>query len=450
MSSVDVFLGLINNLAIFIALVALYGSLIAHIEKLSALYRQLIFGVIFGVFAIGCMFAKIPVVDGVIVDQRNAVIILSGAFGGPVSALLSALFAGAYRAYLGGAGAFSGVVSVVIAALGGSALHYFLRGRMSIGRLAVGAACAVLALLPGFLLFGDLQTGWALLKVVALPFGTAIYLGVFFGGLLLAREVRRRDTELARIATEKDRRTALQELQQANRAKSEFLATMSHELRTPLNAILGFSDVLRTDTGDALPTSMRRDYANDIHRSGKHLLSLINDILDISTIEAGKRTIKKAPVDFVSILTDCLHNMENTARKANVRLTARLPDTPLPLVADERALKQIVLNLLSNAVKFSHPGGEVVISAELGEKRLSFHVADTGIGIPAGFLPTVTVPFSRPSGHPHITRDGTGLGLSIVQSLVNLHDGVLTIDSTEDIGTTVSISLPRGNLNSAA
>lgn len=449
MSGVDVFWGLINNLAIFIALVAIYGSIIAHIETLPGLRRQLILGLIFGFFAIGCMFAKIPVVEGVIVDQRNAVIILSGTFGGPVSALLSALCAGVFRAYLGGAGALSGVVSVGIAALGGSVLHYFLRGRMSIERLAVGAAFAVLALLPGFLLFGDLQSGWALLKVVALPFGTAIYLGVFFGGMLLAREVRRRDTELARIATEKDRRTALRELQQANRAKSEFLATMSHELRTPLNAILGFSDILRADSVDALPAATRRDYANDIHRSGNHLLSLINDILDISTIEAGKRTINKTPTDFAFIMTDCLHSMENTASKANVRLMSRLPDTPLSLVADERALKQIVLNLLSNAVKFSHPGSEVVISADLGEKRLSFHVADSGIGIPAELLPTVTAPFSRPDGHPHIARDGTGLGLSIVQSLVNLHDGVLTIDSTEDVGTTVSISLPRGNPNSA-
>lgn len=195
-SGIDLFFALFNNLAIFIALVAIYSYLLVQFELAKWYRRQIVFGLSFGIFAVGCMYARIPVFEGVIVDQRNAIIVLSGAFGGPLSAILSATLAGGFRIYLGGNGVLAGVIGVSLSVIAGIGLN-ILPGRFdTIRKSAVSALIASLIILPGFLFVGDIQTGWELLRAMAIPYGAAIFLGIFLGGLLLHREEDRRQSEL--------------------------------------------------------------------------------------------------------------------------------------------------------------------------------------------------------------------------------------------------------------
>ena len=191
----SLYFGLINNLAIFIALVAVYGTLLGYLRRPEWFRNQAIFGFVFGLFTIGSMFAKIPVAEGVIVDQRNAIIVLSGAFGGPIAGLTTAMMAGGFRIHLGGAGVFAGLVGVCLATLAGLALRRWFDGTYDVVKLAIGAGLAVIVILPGFLLVGDLATGWHLMQTVALPYGLAIYTGMVLVGLLLIRENRRLESE---------------------------------------------------------------------------------------------------------------------------------------------------------------------------------------------------------------------------------------------------------------
>ncbi|WP_320044420.1 PAS domain S-box protein [uncultured Desulfobacter sp.] len=187
-SGIDLFFSLFNNLAIFIALVTIYGYLLRHVKTSVRLIRQFLFGISFGLFAIGCMYAKISVFEGVIVDQRNAIVVLSGVFGGPVPAVVSAFFAGSYRIYLGGGGAFAGVIGVSLAATAGIILNRFPGSFKSPRNALLSTLAATLIILPGFLFVKDLQTGWNLMKAMTLPYGLAIFSGILLVGLLLNRE----------------------------------------------------------------------------------------------------------------------------------------------------------------------------------------------------------------------------------------------------------------------
>ena len=208
-SGTPLFLGLFSNLAIFIILIAAYGFLNSYFEKSGPFKRQAAVGLSFGFFAIACMFVQIPVFEGVIVDQRNAIVALSGAFGGPLSALVCGAMAAAFRVFLGGAGTLAGVVGLGLAALAGAGL-YILRSRVdTVLKAALGALAATIVILPGFLLVGDLQTGWALLKAMVLPYGSAIFLGIFLGGLLLAHEESRHVAEGEQKLSEKRFRSCL-------------------------------------------------------------------------------------------------------------------------------------------------------------------------------------------------------------------------------------------------
>lgn len=202
-SGIELFLGLFNNLAFFIILVAVYGILNSYFEKSAFYVRETAIGISFGLFAIGCMHVKIPVAVGVIVDQRNAIVALSGAFGGPLSAVFCSTMTGAYRAYIGGAGTFAGVTGVCLAAVAGMGL-YILREKIDgLLKWIIAALAATIVILPGFLFVGDLQTGWELLKVMTLPYGSAIFIGILFAGLLLTFEERRRSAEVELKHSEK-------------------------------------------------------------------------------------------------------------------------------------------------------------------------------------------------------------------------------------------------------
>ena len=229
---------------------------------------------------------------------------------------------------------------------------------------------------------------------------------------------------------------------EASRSKSEFLANMSHELRTPLNAIIGFSEALQNELFGPVGSPRYREYAEDIHDSGVHLLTLINDILDLSKIEAGHFKLHEDEADLNPIVSSALRLVHHRAEKAGISLNCVLPDPPLTVVVDERALKQVLINLLTNAVKFSNTGSAVTVSAGLRSDSLRISVADRGIGMEVDDIPRALAPFSQLDGTLSRSHEGTGLGLPLAKHLTELHGGTLSIESAPDIGTTVHVDLP--------
>ncbi|MDA1089992.1 MAG: ATP-binding protein [Proteobacteria bacterium] len=242
---------------------------------------------------------------------------------------------------------------------------------------------------------------------------------------------------------EEDRRKALVNAEEANQAKSEFLATMSHELRTPLNAILGFSDILSNQYFGPPGAGRYREYAQDIHNSGQYLLELVNDLLDISTIEAGKQSMDKEQLDTTEILTECMKTVADKATGKGIELLINVPENFPSLYADKRATKQILLNLLSNAVKFTPEGGQITVDAKFSERDITLSIANTGEGISAKELPHLTDPFKRVEQNPYVTERGWGLGLTITKSLIEMHNGRLDIESTVGVGTMITVTMPN-------
>ena len=250
-----------------------------------------------------------------------------------------------------------------------------------------------------------------------------------------------------RMRAELALREAKESAEVANRTKTEFLANMSHELRTPLNAIIGFSELINQQTFGPIGSARYIEYAQDIIDSGRHLLKVINDILDVSKMEAGKLDLDESSVNVEKMIRSSLRLVAERAREANVRLVVAVP-SDLPMVrADERRLKQVLLNLLANSVKFTPSQGEVRISAEAHDGAgLAIVVRDTGIGIAPGDLPRVLKPFGQVDSNLSRRYDGTGLGLSLSKTLVELHGGTLSIDSTLGEGTTVRVALPQSRV----
>lgn len=230
----------------------------------------------------------------------------------------------------------------------------------------------------------------------------------------------------------------------ANISKSQFLATMSHELRTPLNSILGFSEIIAAEAIGPVGNGKYRDYAADIHGSGEHLLAIINDILDMSKIEAGQLTLHEDAIDIPTMLDSCHRFVQQRAAEAHITLASNVPIGLPGLVADELRLKQIMLNLLSNAVKFTPKNGCVTVGAMLSANGgVDLWVADSGVGMTAEEIVIALQPFRQVDNSLHRSRDGTGLGLPLTKNLIELHGGTMTIQSTPGEGTTVHILLPE-------
>ena len=246
----------------------------------------------------------------------------------------------------------------------------------------------------------------------------------------------------ARKAAERSLREATESAIEANRAKSQFLATMSHEFRTPLNAILGFSQLLGNEIFGPLGDKRYKGYADNIRDSGELMLALVNDVLDISTIEAGKRLLIMEPVNLRVVIEDCVGTFSTMAEDKAITVEVNIAQDIPTLIADRRAVVQVALNLLSNAIKFTNPNGRVSVSVTQTGDTLSLMVEDTGVGISESALATVTEPFTRSHSNPHLSQTGTGLGLSIVKSLTEAHGGTLIIDSTPGEGTLVTARFP--------
>ena len=238
------------------------------------------------------------------------------------------------------------------------------------------------------------------------------------------------------------------ELEIANKHKSEFLANMSHELRTPLNAIIGFSEVLNERMFGEL-NDKQAEYIDDIHTSGKHLLSLINDILDLSKIEAGRMDLDLACFDIGQALDNALTLVRERSERHGITLVRDVAPDVGEWVADERKFKQVMLNLLSNAVKFTPAGGSVSVSARLADSMVEIAVADTGIGIPEADRDLVFEEFRQASGDHLKKSEGTGLGLALARRFVELHGGHMSLQSEVGKGSTFTFTLPARSLEKA-
>ena len=261
-------------------------------------------------------------------------------------------------------------------------------------------------------------------------------------------QLERQSIQLTRLAN----RAAEQQqtAEAASVAKSQFLANISHELRTPLNAILGFSEIMKSEMFGPLGSPQYCGYAADIHDSGSHLLTVINDILDLSKIEAGKFELNEEDCDIARLVRDSVRFVAERADSAGLGLQQRLAPALPAVRADGRLIKQILLNLLSNAIKFSPAGGMVTVAAEVDrETGLSLTVADTGIGIAADQLERVLQPFTQVENTLTRTHAGTGLGLPLCKSLIELHGGRLVLESAVGRGTAVTITLPKERILAA-
>jgi signal transduction histidine kinase len=235
---------------------------------------------------------------------------------------------------------------------------------------------------------------------------------------------------------------ALEQAAIANRTKSTFLAAMSHELRTPLNAVIGFSDVLLAELYGPLGSERYQEYAQDIHDSGTHLLSLINDVLDLSRLDAEQASLEDDEFAIEEVVVEAKRMIEPQAEKCGVVLSNDVPND-LPMVrADRRRIRQILLNLMSNATKFTHPGGSVHVSAHCTAEGMVVSVADTGIGIAKNDIPKAFERFGQVDSRLARKYQGTGLGLPLAKQLTELHGGRLTLTSAVGVGTTVTFSLP--------
>ena len=230
--------------------------------------------------------------------------------------------------------------------------------------------------------------------------------------------------------------------EKANRSKSMFLANMSHELRTPLNAVIGFSEMMHTEIFGPLGDKRYSEYTGLIRGAGQHLLDLINDILDMSKIEAGKQELHREKLNVSELIHETADLMREQASAGCVSLQTDVDSMANFIRADRRAMKQIMLNLLSNAVKFTPRGGQVVAKAVRSGDHVVLSVRDTGIGIPAEQIYRLGNPFIQIRNNAGTTQTGTGLGLALVRALTEMHDGVFRIESIEGEGTTVTISLP--------
>ena len=237
------------------------------------------------------------------------------------------------------------------------------------------------------------------------------------------------------------------ELMAADQAKSRFLANMSHELRTPLNAIMGFSEVIKNEMFGPVGLPQYVEYAVDIHNSGAHLLAIINDILDLSKVEAGKFELSEEEVDLREVIAAVGNLVKGRSEEKDITLETIIPDPAPRLYADKRTLKQMLLNLLSNAIKFTPKGGHVTITGSIGgNNEILLAVSDNGIGIDRNDIATVMSPFGQVDSSLAREHEGTGLGLPLVRAMIELHGGTLTLDSEVDHGTTVTIRFPPSRL----
>lgn len=290
----------------------------------------------------------------------------------------------------------------------------------------------------------SMETIMAALLVLSLPFFTFVARHLHSAAVSLLLFRSEKDALIAELETAKSMSDeARRRAEEANLAKSRFLASMSHELRTPLNAILGFSEVMANEVLGPIENQIYREYARDVHNSGQHLLNLINEILDLSRIEAGRYQLNEEPLNLAGLVEDCCRMMELKAHNKDIHVVRQFEPHLPRLYADERAVRQIALNLLSNAIKFTPTGGEIRVRVGWtagGGQYMA--IKDNGPGIPSDEIPVILSAFGQGTIAIKSAEQGTGLGLPIVQGLVQLHGGTLDLQSRMREGTEVVAAFP--------
>ena len=319
----------------------------------------------------------------------------------------------------------------------------FLLGLDTAALIAIVAAVSifsseVIASLVSYAVVGSVPRVVAIAAFVT-PALVAPAASLFFVSII--RDLRREVAD--RKGAEEALRVAIECADAANRTKSTFLAHTSHELRTPLNAVIGFSDMIRDGIGTGATPEKLTEYAGHINESGRHLLAILNDILDLSKVEAGKLELYEEEIDPGAVVTSCAAMMRSRAERGGLTLTADVPPGLPLLMADERKLKQVLLNLLSNAIKFTKPGGRVTAAVRAGDTgAVTITVSDTGIGIAKEDIAIALAPFSQIDSALNRRFEGTGLGLPLAKALTELHQGEFGIASGPDQGTRVTVSFP--------
>ncbi|MDA1090833.1 MAG: ATP-binding protein [Proteobacteria bacterium] len=289
--------------------------------------------------------------------------------------------------------------------------------------------------------------------VTWLSIGLVWTFGILYGVLFIFvrradRIIKRQYTGLHRevgdrLKAETKLQRALDDAERANQTKGEFLAHMSHELRTPLNSIIGFSESMTHQVFGKMGNAKYLEYAKDIHGSGSHLLSLINEVLDVSKVEAGAMKINETDIDLAHTMRECAAMMKVEAEKVGINLQLSMPGDLPVFRGDVLRLKQIFLNLLSNAIKFTPSGGNITLEAGIDSGGgLRIAVADNGIGIKQEDISRILLPFEQVESHMQRPVKGTGLGLALSKSLTELHGGEMILESALDVGTTVTLRFP--------
>lgn len=264
----------------------------------------------------------------------------------------------------------------------------------------------------------------------------------------LAQRVKERTAELTErnitlANAQQATAEALRRAEKANKMKSEFLAMMSHEFRTPLNAIIGFTQMIRLRESTGVDDEKEEEYLNDIYTSGALMLDLVNDILDAAALEIGRRELTPERFQLVDEIEDIVGSLGSLAQARQIEILTRIENDPAEVVFDRLVLRQILINLLSNAIKFSPASSTVIVESVKHRGGLRFSVLDRGPGIPSAALETITMPFTRVSNDPMVSREGAGLGLAIVKGLIDLVQGELRFDSRDGGGTAVTVVLPH-------
>jgi signal transduction histidine kinase len=424
-------------LSVLVAMVLTGGGFAVSLANAGRRADQLVGGAIvgFGVFAMhytGMAALRVPAV----VNYEAAFVVASLALG-------MGLGAPAVRMALAGDGLLRRFTAAQLLAAAICALHFTAMAAVTLNPDPL-IPVPEQAMPPEWLAFGV-----ALTTLVILGAGLASSIVDQRVATVLTQEAERlrgavtelEETKRRLEATTAELTTALEAADAGDRAKSQFLATMSHELRTPLNAIIGFAEFLGTDLCGSL-TPKQRGYVGDIHHAGRHLLDLVNDVLDLSRIDARQLVLDEEVVDVEETIAGALAMVSLRAAEVGIALRSTVAPGLPPVRADARRLRQILLNLLSNAVKFTPKDGAITLSAERRGGDLAIVVADTGIGMAPEHIGIALARFGQVDNRLARRYEGTGLGLPLVKRLVELHGGKLTIDSALGSGTTVTALLP--------
>ncbi len=448
---------LLQNVAVFAVAVIAFGlvrQLTVRWKTVSKCCSDPVTGVVLGTATAITLLLPVHISGGASTGSETILLALAGVIASPIAAAIAAVFAAAAQLVPlihGDAIDRLGLAMSLAAAATGVAFRYLLLWRSSERRACyfhfpiLGLASATTSLAVLWQFQGESAVAASALGAVMSSVAASTVLGT-----LLLHEIRRRETEKdlreseANLAAQaRELSKARDEAEAASKAKSAFLANMSHELRTPLNAILGFSELISQESLGPVGSSRYKEYANDIHNSGAHLLSLINELLDVAKIEAGKMEIVTRSIDAYRTFDSALKLVGTKARERQQTLEVTIaPNTP-PLFADERAIKQILINLVSNAIKFTQEGGRISVRAGMADDG-GFQIVceDNGPGIPREKLQHIFTPFSQIDNRFERQAGGTGLGLTLVRGLVELHGGHVWLDSEYGMGCRATVVLP--------